>query len=174
MASRQGEKKPGSPMQPVHTFLLHAMILVAALWALFGFVFGITTAPDSDMSPNIKSGDLLLYYCLDRSVKAQDVVVLNKNDTDYVGRIVAVGGDTVDITDGGSLVINGNAVIEPNIYTSTPRYEGFVRYPLTLGEGEYFVLADYRNGGEDSRYYGAVTEKEVLGTVITVIRRNNF
>lgn len=173
MALRK-DKKKSSPMQPVHTFLLHAIVIVLVLWGLFCFIFGITTAPGNDMSPNIKSGDLLFYYCLDKNVKAQDVVVLNKNDTEYVGRVVASGGDTVDITDSGNLVINGNIVVETNIYTSTPRYEGFIIYPVTLSEGEYFILADYRAGGEDSRYYGVVYEKEILGTVITVIRRNNF
>lgn len=174
MASRQSRETHISPMQPVHTFLLHAIILVAVLWGLFGFIFGFATVSGSDMSPNMKSGDILLYYCLDRTIKAQDIVVLDKNDTEYVGRVVAVGGDTVDITDGGSLVVNDNALVEPNIYTSTPRYEGFVQYPLTLDEGEYFILADNRNGGEDSRYYGVVIEKEIRGTVITMIRRNNF
>ena len=47
-------------------------------------------------------------------------------------------------------------------------------YPLTLSEGEYFVLADYRNGGADSRFFGAVKEDEILGTVITILRRNNL
>ena len=167
-------KKSASPMQPVHTFLFHSIIIVAVLWGLFGYVFGFTTAPNSDMSPNIKSGDLMFYYYLNKNIKAQDIVVLKKNNTEYVGRVVAVEGDTVDITDSENLVINGNIMTERNIYSSTPIYEGFVKYPLTLKEGEFFVLADQRNGGEDSRYYGAVSEKEMLGTVITVIRRSNF
>ena len=116
----------------------------------------------------------MFYYYLNKNIKAQDIVVLKKNNTEYVGRVVAVEGDTVDITDSENLVINGNIMTERNIYSPTPIYEGFVKYPLTLKEGEFFVLADQRNGGEDSRYYGAVSEKEMLGTVITVIRRSNF
>ncbi len=167
-------KKRRRPLTPVQLFILHAILVVAAVWLMFGFVFGLATAPNNDMHPRIDNGDLLLYYRLDRDIKAQDVVLLKKNDTVYLGRIVAVGGDTVEVTEDENLVINGNTVIENDIYEKTPRYEGFVKYPLTLSNGSYFVLVDKRNGGEDSRYYGSVSESEILGTVITVTRRTNL
>ena len=65
-------------------------------------------------------------------------------------------------------------MIETNIFYNTPEYEGFVEYPLRLGEGQNYVLADYRNGGADSRFFGAVNADENLGTVITILRRNNL
>ena len=40
--------------------------------------------------------------------------------------------------------------------------------------GEVFVLADFRNGGADSRFFGPVKEQEILGTVITLVRRNHL
>lgn len=174
-APKNKEKsKKRSPMGPIQTFFLNALLIVTALWLLFGFVLGFATVPNGDMSPNFKSGDLLMYYQLNRNFVAQDVVVLKKNNTVYVGRIVAKGGDTVDITDTGGLVINGNTMIETNIYNKTVRYEGFVSYPLTLKDGEYFVLVDLRSSGEDSRYYGPVSESEILGKVITAVRRHNL
>ena len=166
--------KHRSPMNPIHLFFIHALTMVLILWLMFGIICGLATAPNNDMSPHIKTSDLLLYYRLERSCKAQDVVILYKNDTRYVGRIVAAEGDTVEITDDETLIINGNTMNESNIFTSTPNYEGFVKYPVTLGKGEYFVLSDNRNGGEDSRYYGVVNEQEIVGTVITVLRRNNI
>ena len=78
---------------------------------MFGFVLGLMQAPNSDMSPNIKAKDLILYNRLSREFHAQDVVVVAKNKTNYIGRIVAVPGDTVDITDAEKLVINGNTMI---------------------------------------------------------------
>lgn len=168
------KKKKRSPMGPIQTFFLNALLIVTAVWLLCGLVFGFATVPNGDMSPNLRSGDLLLYYQLNRKFAAQDVVVIKKNDTIYVGRIVARAGDTVDIPDNGNLVINGNTMIEPNIYNPTVRYEGFVNYPLTLSENEYFILADIRSSGEDSRYYGPVSEDEILGKVITAVRRNNL
>lgn len=166
--------KHRSPMNPMHVFFIHAFVIVLILWLMFGFICGLATAPNNDMSPQIKTSDLLLYYRLDKHPKAQDVVIVYINDTRYVGRIVAAAGDTVEITDEETLVINGNTMNESNIYTPTPNYEGFVEYPVTLSQGEYFVLSDNRNGGEDSRYYGVVKENEILGTVITVVRRNNI
>lgn len=166
--------KPKSPMRYVQRALLRALITVLLLYGMFGWVLGLTTAPNIDMYPRIDAGDLLLYYRLDKEVRAQDVVVLRKNDTTYIGRVVAVGGDTVEITESQALIVNGIAMVESNIFWPTPVYEGFVEYPLTLAEGEYFVLCDSRNGGEDSRYYGPVKAGELLGTVITVVRRNNL
>ena len=168
------KKKKKSPMDPIHLFLLNCLIIVAVIWLMFGFVLGLMQAPNSDMSPNIKTKDLILYYRLSREFHAQDVVVVAKNKTNYIGRIVAVPGDTVDITDAEKLVINGNTMIESNVYTDTPRYEGFLEYPVKLGNDEYFILCDRRTGGEDSRYYGSVTKSEIKGKVITAVRRNNF
>lgn len=172
MAAKQNKAK--SPMRYVQRSLLRALIAVIAVYAVFGWVFGLTTAPNNDMYPRIDAGDLILYYRLDTDVKAQDIVVLKKNDTTYLGRVVAVAGDTVEITENQALVINGSTMIESNIFYPTPLYEGFVEYPLTLGEGECFVLSDSRNGGEDSRYYGPVAREELLGSVITIVRRNNL
>lgn len=163
-----------SPMDPIHLFFFHALTLVLFLWLMFGAICGFEKAPDNDMSPHIKISDLLLYYRLDKNVKAQDVVVLEKNGTRYVGRIAAACGDTVEITPQETLVINGNTIHESSIYTKTPRYEGFTEYPVTLGESEYFILCDNRSDGEDSRYYGVVEQDEIIGTVITVFRRNNI
>ena len=168
------KKKKKSPMDPIQLFLLNCLIIVAVIWLMFGFVLGLMQAPNSDMSPNIKTKDLILYYRLSREFHAQDVVVVAKNKTNYIGRIVAVTGDTVDITDAEKLVINGNTMIESNVYTDTPRYEGFLEYPVKLGNDEYFILCDRRTGGEDSRYYGSVTKSEIKGKVITAVRRNNF
>ena len=94
--------------------------------------------------------------------------------TQLVCRVIAGPGDTVEINESERPVINGNTVIETNIFYNTPEYAGFVSYPLTLGENEYFVLADYRNGGADSRFFGPVRKDEIDGTVITILRRNNL
>lgn len=170
----QPKKKPKSPMNPIQVFLLNLLIVIVSVWLLFGFVLGFAIAPNGDMSPNIKEHDLLLYNRLDHGWHAQDVVLIRKNNLTYVGRIIAVQNDTVEITDENTVILNGNTMIESNIYYETPRYEGFVEYPLTLQKDEYFVLVDMRNGGEDSRYYGVVRKEEIRGTVVTVIRRNNL
>ena len=162
------------PMDQPQKFLIHAFILLVALWIMYGWVFGLMHAPNNDMYPRIDSGILLLYYRLDKDMKPQDIVVLKKNNTVYIGRVVAVSGDTVDITDDDQLIINGHNVYESNIYYDTPRFEGFVDYPVTLEPDTCFVLVDQRKNGEDSRYYGTVKKSEILGTVITIMRRTNL
>ena len=108
------------------------------------------------------------------TVRTGDVVVLQKDGKRYVSRIVAHGGDTVEITEDAQLSVNGSTVIENNIYYSTPQYEGGIAYPVTLAENEVFVLCDYREGAKDSRYFGPVSKPEIKGKVITIVRRSNL
>jgi len=148
------------------------ILIFVLIWFMFTFFLGIKMAPNDDMSPRISAGDILLYYRLNKTPTAQKVVVLKKNDTFYVGRVVAVGGDTVEITKDSNLVINGNTVIEERIFYKTSYFEGFVDYPVTLKDGEYFILVDKRVDGEDSRYYGVVSQNEIKGVVIGQFRRS--
>ena len=135
------------------SFLLRLAVFILVLWVLFFQVIGIVICPTADMHPRVDAGDMVLFYRLDKDVRAEDVIVLEKATADspekqiFVLRVVAVAGDTVEITDGERLMVNGNTMIEPDIFYATPRYEGFTEYPLTLGEGECFVLADSRDGG---------------------------
>ena len=175
-------KKSEKSVRRYEFFFLRVLILLVILWVLFFKIIGITTMPSDDMYPRFSSGDLLLFYRLNvKNVRSQDVIVVESETPDsngekeiFVCRVVAVAGDTVEITDDENLIVNGNTKIEPNIFYRTPRYEGFVEYPVTLQEGQVFVLADKREGGEDSRYFGPISVDNIVGTVITVARRNNL
>ena len=159
-------------------FLLRLIILLLLLWVLFFKLIGVIRMPTGDMYPRIDAGDLVMFYRLDTNPSAQDVVALRRavptlsGEQTMVLRVVAVAGDTVEVTETGFLKINGNVMDERNIFYPTPRYENYVEYPLTLEEGECFALADSRNGGTDSRFFGPVNNSEILGTVITIVRRN--
>lgn len=166
------QKRKG--MNDVQWFAMQVLIFVIIIYLLFAHIIGITTMPSADMYPRIDSGDFLLYYRLDRDPKAQDIVVYEKNDTKYVGRVIAVQGDTVEITKDNEIKVNGYNMIESNIFYDTYPLEGFTKYPLTLGAGQCFILADQRQGSEDSRYFGPVSYDELDGTVITVMRRSNL
>ncbi len=155
-------------------FFSRLLFLVLMLVILFAGVFGVMPAPNDDMSPRISAGDLLLYYRLTEDWITGDVVVVEQAGNRYVGRIVARGGDTVEVTEQATLKVNGSTVIESNIYYSTPLYDSGVTYPLTLAQDEIFVLCDYREGAKDSRYYGPVNIQDVLGKVITVVRRSGL
>lgn len=161
-------------MKELKNTIKNLLLLFALLWVVFTFAIGIKMAPNDDMKPRISAGDILIYYRIDKIPTVQSVVVVEKNDTDYVGRVIAAPGDEVEITEEANLIVNGNMVIEDMIYFSTPYYEGFVDYPVKLADDEYFILADKREGGEDSRYYGPVKRKEIKGTVLGLYRRSGL
>ena len=160
--------------EDIVSFFTRLAAMAVLLVLLFGFVFGVTPMADDDMSPRISAGDLLLYYRLADNYVSGDVMVFQKDGEQYVGRVVARGGDTVEVTEEATLVVNGSTVLETDIYYSTPRYENGPEYPVTLAEGEYFILCDYREGARDSRYFGPVGRDEIKGKVITVIRRSGL
>lgn len=160
--------------EEIRSFFFKLIMMVLLLWILFGVLFGITPMRNNDMSPRISAGDLLLYYRLDENYRTNDVVVFEKDGTEYTGRIVGKGGESVEITEDSQLKVNGSSVIETDIFYSTPRYEEGIEYPVELAEDEYFILCDYRNGAKDSRYFGSVSRSEIKGKVITILRRSSL
>lgn len=169
------EKRRRRNREEIKSFFLRLAVLLLFLWILFGFCFGIAPVTNGDMFPRISAGDLMLYYRLERNYNSQDVIVYEKDGSRRVGRVIAHGGDTVEITGEGELRINGSVVMENNVFYSTyPYTEGNVTYPLTLAENEVFVMGDYREGARDSRYYGAISFDEIKGKVITILRRSDL
>lgn len=160
--------------EDIKSFFGKLIMMALMLYVMFGLLFGITPMKNNDMSPRISSGDILLYYRLENKLRAQDVVVFEKDGRQYVGRIVAVGGDSVEITENSTLRVNGSTIVESNIFYSTPRYGDEVSYPLDLSEDQYFILCDYRDGAKDSRYFGAVEMREIKGKVLAVLRRSGL
>ncbi len=152
---------------------LKILILGVVFAALFLFVFGLSRNADMSMSPAVKDGDLVLYYRLDKNYRQSDVVVLDVDGETQIRRVVAVAGDTVDVTENG-LMVNGALQQESGIYEKTERYEEGIAFPVTLKEGEIFVLGDSREHSTDSRIYGPVSTRDTLGKVITVIRRRGI
>ena len=158
----------------LQSFFCRLVLLLLLFWILFGIVFGIKPMANDDMAPRISAGDLMLFYRLDKNLSSGDVVLLKKDAKWYTGRVVARGGDSVEITEDSELKVNGSIVIENDIYYKTPGYDDYVSYPLTLDSDEYFILCDYREGARDSRYFGPVRESEIEGKVISVIRRSGL
>lgn len=161
-------------MRALRNFLVRLFLLITVIGILFGVVFGLTPMANADMQPAVCAGDLMLYYRLDKNLKSDDVVVFQKEGIQYTGRIVAVPGDAVEITDESELMVNKNTVMEDNIFYTTPAYDSEVEYPLTLKEDQYFILCDNREGAKDSRSFGAVDTSEIKGKVITIVRRSGI
>lgn len=161
-------------MRALRNFLVRLFLLITVIGILFGVVFGLTPMANADMQPAVCAGDLMLYYRLDKNLKSDDVVVFQKEGIQYTGRIVAVPGDVVEITDESELMVNKNTVMEDNIFYTTPAYDSEVEYPLALKEDQYFILCDNREGAKDSRAFGVVDTSEIKGKVITIVRRSGI
>ncbi len=167
---------PGDPpplWMDILALLGKIAVLVLIFLALTLFVFGLFRNRDGDMFPLMREGDLVVFFRLESDYIASDCVVLDYQGTRQVRRVVARAGDTVDINEDG-LLLNGVLQYEPNIYESTFRYEGGCDFPVTLREGQVFVLGDARDNATDSRVYGPVSTEDVLGKVMMIIRRRGF
>lgn len=150
------------------------LILGVALVMIFGVIFGVTPMKGGDMLPKISAGDLLLYYRLQDAYVRNDIVLMNRDGDQYVGRIIGVPGDTIEITDEKELIINDNLIVETDIFYETEAFAEATQYPLNLGNDEFFILGDHRDTAKDSRYFGPVKSSELKGKVISAIMRTDL
>lgn len=165
-------KKPPGPL----TQLLIKIALLAVLVAIvLTFVLGIHVQQGNSMYPFLMDGDLLITYKLD-PYRVGDAVAYRDPETGEtaVSRIVAVGENTIQVTDYGELLINGIAPQEKVFYPTSPLEGSSVEYPYIMRKGGYFVLDDYRTWGDDSRRFGQLLEEELLGKVVYVFRRRGI
>lgn len=153
---------------------IRSVIAVAAIYLLFGIVFGIGIAQGESMLPAIQEGDILLFYRLAPEYYMGDIVLIDTDSReDYLKRVCALPGQTVEIDDeAGAFIVDGQVAIEPYVYEETNSKVG-VNYPLTLNENEYFCMGDHRENSFDSRNYGAVNKSGIEGKVIAVLRVGN-
>lgn len=158
----------------IRRFFCRLAGFAALCWVLFGLVFGLAAVPDAAMEPRLCAGDLVLFDRFDRGTNTGDVVLYRQDGTTRLGRIAARGGDTVTVTDTGELLINGSAVAEQNVAGPTLPAVGGPDYPLTLAEGELFLLCDVRTAGRDSRLYGPIPQSRVLGRALSALRRSGL
>ena len=158
----------------IASFFIRLIVVIPVLIVIFGCIYGITPMRNDDMKPRISAGDLMLYYRMEDNPAAQDVIIFEKDGVQYAGRVIGKAGDKIEITKDAALKINDSIVVEADIFYTTPLYESPVQYPMMLGENQFFVLCDYRQGAKDSRYFGVVELSEIKGKVITVIRRSGL
>jgi len=97
------------------------------------------------------------------------------NEKDYVKRVVAVGGQTVECCDAdGRVLVDGVPVDEPYIVTDNP-LESRSFEPITVPEGRLWVMGDNRAGSADSRshrtdkYSGTVAVDDVIGKAAVIV-----
>ncbi len=138
---------------------------------IFLFFFRMVTVQGVSMEPTFQEGDRLIIRSVAYTPERGDVVVLDSYTglgKPLVKRVVAIGGDVIDIDPGtGDVYINNELVDEPYIDGSrTVVYD--VQFPLTIDEGHVFVMGDNRDNSQDSRSssVGQIDERGIMGKVV--------
>ena len=149
---------------------------VLAVVVIFTFGVRLIGVDGRSMVPTLQDGDRLLvanpmFY---DDFKYGDIVVLTKESflaEPIVKRVIAVGGQTVDIDfDSGSVYVDGKLLNEDYINELTFTTDG-TEFPVTVLEGSIFVMGDNRNHSNDSRdvRLGTVDTRHVIGKAMVLV-----
>ena len=184
---QQGEKNSNG--KDLYEWMQALVCSVLAVVVLFTFVVRLIGVDGHSMLPTLQDGDrmLVLNSVLYHDYKYGDVVVLRKDSflkEPIVKRVIATAGQTVDIDfDSGTVYVDSTPLREDYINELTFLEEG-TEFPLTVPEGQIFVMGDNRNRSSDSRdsNLGTVDTRYVIGRAIAVAfpgpdeetRRRNF
>ncbi|MDD9139240.1 signal peptidase I [Fructobacillus sp. CRL 2054] len=166
---------------------------VVAYLAITTFWINIVTINGDSMDPNLLDQQKVFVQKTE-NLKRGDVVVfdarkedprIQSGNKDYVKRVIAVAGDTVSYKD-GTLYVNNKKVNQDFIssseqttgtassfgsswdlksLSSTGLWKQSDRNSTVVPKDSYFVLGDHRSVSNDSRYFGFVSKKHVIGKV---------
>ena len=145
-------------------------LVSAAVYATLIVTFGFQVArvDGQSMAPTLRDHDRLivnkLAYRVDEPKIGDIVMLLYPHDPDkaFVKRVVAAEGDQVKII-GGKVYRNGVLMDDSFVLPEYRSHEDFG--PTVIRQGYYFVMGDHRNGSSDSRNWGEVPEKYIIGRV---------
>ncbi len=161
--------------------VLEVAALALVMFLAVRFVAQNFVVEGASMSPTFTNGDLLIvsklaYRSFDIAwlpwsdneawqpfgdPSPGDVVVFHfpgNTDRDFIKRVIATPGQTVEVT-GGQLYVDGVLADEPFI-ADAPRYD---YGPEVVPRGMLFVLGDNRNNSYDSHSWGMLDRAEVIG-----------
>jgi len=167
------------------------IIVVFSILLVFGFLYAPSKIEGDSMEETIYDGDWLIINKINLSpdkLKRGDIIImngepkrytlfsfLNKSEfakrflpspigEDWIKRIVAVGGDTVELIN-SRIYINGIILAEPYLKDQGVTYsKGLTEFPYTVPDGEFFVMGDNRVVSHDSRNIGSIQGDEIIGT----------
>lgn len=151
-------------MARLRLVLLSCLLLVAA--ALLSGALAVVTVSSSSMRPTVCEGDRLLVWTVRAGALAGrgDLVVLRATDgARLLKRLVAVGGQSVEVVD-GRLVVDGRPQDER--FVDLESVDGTSFGPVTVAPGSVFVLGDDREHSIDSRDFGDVPRSRVVGVLL--------
>jgi signal peptidase I len=142
----------------------------AAVYATLIVTFGFQVArvEGHSMAPTLEDHDRLIVNKLAYRVgdpQVGDIVMLyypRDPDKAFVKRVMAAEGDRVQVV-GGRVLRNDLPMDDTFVLSEYRSYDDWG--PQVVPEGYYFVMGDHRNGSSDSRSWGFVPKKYVIGRV---------
>lgn len=142
------------------------IVLIVVLFVVFRFVIGLAVIGGDSMDPTLRDGNVVLYLRTVQNYEPGDVVSVRVPSAEYyVKRVVATGGETVELID-GQVYVDGDLLEESYAVGETNEETGTVIYPYTVREGNVFVLGDNREVSMDSRAFGEVSMHQIRGKII--------
>lgn len=159
----------------IRELIIYAVIILVFVFLVPRYVFQMTIVDGESMTETLQDKDRLFVEKISYRFGDPDrfdIIVFypfGRDDPDdyYVKRIIGLPGETVQIKD--SVIYINNEPLSEN-YRKEPymAYNGIADQPLLLGEDEYFVLGDNRNGSTDSRDpdTGPVKRENIDGRVV--------
>lgn len=144
---------------------------IIVVFIIFAFMFRAIGVDGDSMVPTLNDGDWVAISGMTTSIERGDIVVVTQpweRNVPIIKRVIALGGDTVDIDfENNRVYVNGREIYEPYILEPT-RVSYDVEFPITVDEGKIFVMGDNRNISLDSRssQIGLIDEDYVLGKAL--------
>ncbi len=153
--------------------VVETVVIALAIFVIaYLFLFQPHQVRGSSMYPNFHDGDYLLTdkisYRLNQPKRGDVVIfVAPKNEEyDYIKRVIGIPGDIVEITQDYKVKLNTQILDEPYLPSDYQTFGGsFLEAGKTINvpQEEYFVLGDNRNHSSDSREWGFVPRKNIIG-----------
>jgi signal peptidase I len=137
-----------------------AAVLVVTLWMPVLEVYG------KSMTPTLNSGEIVVLEKT-HDFECGDVIAFYYNNKILIKRVVAKAGDWVDISEDGTVIINGEAIDEPYV-SEKALGECDLDLPYQVPDERVFVLGDHRSVSVDSRssQIGCVADEQIVGRLI--------
>ena len=148
----------------IYEWLDSFVFAIILILIVFVFAVRVVGVDGESMNPTLNDGDWLTVSAITPNIERGDIVVITQPNTlnePLIKRVIAVGGDTVDIDfNTGEVFINGEVIDEPYIKAPTVSRGDFSQ-PIRIPEGYLFVMGDNRNNSLDSRFnsIGVIDER---------------
>lgn len=162
--NKENHKKEYNRVLRTTIFVL--LVVTAAAVIVAVLMFPVLEIKGDAMGATLHDGDFVVTGKAAQYGRG-DVIAFYYNNTLLVKRIIAVGGDEVDIDKEGNVTVNGQALSEPYV-TGKALGDCNLTLPYTVPKDEFFVLGDNRSQSVDSRNtaLGPVTQDLIVGKLL--------